>query len=113
MNNNYFFERERQAMKRARRVERMQTIIFGTLFFLLVFVGGGIVGGMETHYSMKGTVLSSSADEVIVRDGSGEEWSFLGDGYRKGENVEITFYTNGTDNKRQDDEIVKVEKINN
>lgn len=111
MNNNYFFERERQAMKRARRVERIHTIFYGTMLFLLLFVGGGIVGGMETHYSMKGIVLSSSADEVIVRDGSGEEWSFYGDGYKKGENVKITFFTSGTDNKRQDDEIVKVEKI--
>ena len=111
MNNNYFFERERQAMKRARRVERIHTIFYSTMFFLLLFVGGGIVGGMETHYSMKGIVLSSSANEVFVRDGSGEEWSFYGDEYKKGENVKITFYTNGTDNKREDDEIVKVEKI--
>ena len=111
MATNYYWMKERAAMKRARRVERIHSIFYGVIFFLLLFVGGGIVGGMETHYSMNGVVLSSSADEVIVRDGSGEEWSFYGEGYKKGENVKITFFTNGTDNKREDDEIVKIKKI--
>ena len=111
MNNNYFINKERTAIKRAHRVELIQSVLLGVVFFFLIFGVSGIAGGIESHYTMKGIVLSSSADEIIVRDKTGEEWGFYGDGFTAGDNVRITFFTNGTDNNREDDEITNVKVI--
>lgn len=108
---NYFFYKEREAMKRARRVERTQTAIYGTIFFLLVFGGLGIVGNVETHYHVEATVAAIDKDEIILRTKSGEEWAFYGDGFTVGDKVRATFFTNYTDSNRLDDEIVSVKKL--
>ena len=113
MHTNYYFYREREQMKRAARIERLKALFY-TLFFVgAVIIALSIVGTYETHYTMNGVVVASIGDEILVEDNTGNQWTFTGDGYIMGDKVRLTFFTNGTDSNRKDDEIVKVKVIDN
>lgn len=111
MNDNYFFYREREQMRRAARIERLKTVICGLAFMAIVFGAVSIVGTYETHYTTEGVIIATSANEILVEDKHGNQWYFKGDGYMMGDNVRLTFFTNGTDRNKQDDELVKVKVI--
>ena len=80
------------------------------LVVLLLVIIPGIVGTIETQYSMISTVVAVEKDIIVVEDTTGNVWSFEGDDFRTGDEVVVTFFTNHTDSTRQDDEIKKVEK---
>lgn len=89
-------------------LEKLVDIFLFTLVFLFPL---GIAGNIETHYNMEGVISSIKNEKVYVIDAIGETWSFKGDGYKKGDKVEITFFTSYTDDTRDDDEIDYVKKI--
>ena len=71
----------------------------------------GIVGHMETHYTVEGTVVTVNEEEVCVVTADGNEWAFYGEGYEEGDVAEMEMWTNGTDLNKYDDEIHAVKKI--
>lgn len=71
----------------------------------------GIVGHIETHYSVKGTVIEVVNDEVVVETADGNAWVFIGEGFSAGDTVMMEMFTAGTDLNKYDDEIHAVEKI--
>lgn len=111
MNDNYFFYKEREQMRRAKRVTCIQTLLGCVFFMAVVFSALCIVGNYETHYTTDGVIKATSANKILVEDKSGNEWYFEGDGYMMGDNVRLTFFTNGTDRNRKDDELIKVKVI--
>lgn len=82
-------------------------VLLAVLFFVVI---PGIVGVIETRYTMISTVVEVEENIIVVEDTTGNVWSFEGDNFRTGDEVVVTFFTNHTDNTRQDDEIKKVEK---
>ena len=79
------------------------------LILLLAFV---LTGYNETHYSMTGTVVTTSYNgEVCIEDTTGNLWEVLETDYCRGDKVRMMFFTDGTDTTRKDDTIVKVKKI--
>ena len=112
MNNNYFFQREKEAMERERRNNIIKTILGAILFFTIVIGGAGVAGTIETTYYLDGVILSSCEGKVMVEDARGEVWEFYGTGYNKNDKVCVRFFTHGTDRNRQDDEVINVKKKN-
>ena len=78
------------------------------IIFVVFFLVPGFVGAVETHYTMESTVIETTANEIVVEDKTGNVWSFEGDVYQVGEEVRVVFFTNYTDNTRNDDIIVRV-----
>lgn len=92
-------------------VKNLITECVGVFLVVLFFVViPGIVGVVETRYTMTSTVVAVEEDIIVVEDTTGNVWSFEGDDFRTGDEVVVTFFTNHTDGTRQDDEIKKVEK---
>lgn len=84
--------------------------ILSVLAVLAVVAGFGYVGHMEHSYTRKGCeVVAIEGDEVVVLDEAGHEWSFIGEGYKLGEVVELEMFDNCTSNI-YDDEITEVRK---
>ena len=93
--------------RRNNRVSNMLAIVIMLVCFAVV---PGFAGYVDTHYTMTCEVDSVKGEVVTVLDKTGNLWNFYGDGFRKGDRVKVTFFTNTTDNTRYDDEIIKVEK---
>ena len=91
-------------------MRKIKEVIIGMLLVGTIFVGMGVVGGLETHYTMECKVISIEDKIVTIEDKTGECWEFASKGYTVGDKCKVTFFTNSTD-KRYDDEIKKVEKI--
>ena len=70
----------------------------------------------ESHYEKSVTVINSYFQNgetiVIVEDEYGDEFSFYGNGFHKGEKLIATMYTNGTVGDSTDDEIQNVKRAN-
>ena len=98
----------------SRKNNKVTSGIFIAIVFLFLFYVLPVVGDYsDTHYTMNGTIIKTNLDEIIIEDTTGNLWGFNGNKYQVGDNVRITFYTNHTDNKRQDDEVIKVKVIEN
>lgn len=82
--------------------------MFGALVLVGMFVLIGVVGHIETHYSVEGKVTAVNGEYVTVEDTANYEWDFCGEGYTVGQKVKIYFDNNCTDRTRKDDKIVKV-----
>jgi len=88
-----------------RFIDDVKMIITIVVIFILI---PGIVGNIETHYTMDSVVIQTNTNEIVVEDTTGNVWSFEGDNYKVGERVQAVFFTNYTDNTRNDDIIVNV-----
>lgn len=83
-----------------RVINALRVIAIVVVFAILV----AIVGYVECHYTQDATITALEEDgEVVLVDARGEEWSFFGDGYKVGQKVKVTFYTNHTDGYIYDD----------
>lgn len=79
------------------------------LTLLLLFT---IAGYGDSHYIMKGTVVSTSFNgDICIEDTAGNLWDMANKGYCRGDRVFMMFFTDYTDNTREDDEIVKIKRI--
>ena len=95
----------RESKTTYRFIDDVKMIIAIVTIFVLI---PGIVGSVETHYTMDSVVIQTTANEITVEDTTGNVWSFKGDNYKVGEKVQVVFFTNYTDNTRKDDIVVNV-----
>lgn len=79
--------------------------VFCTSFLVLLM---GIVGHIETHYTMKCKVIEIENNIVTLEDPAGYCWEVENETLYLDETYTVTFFTNGTDNTRLDDEIKKI-----
>ena len=63
---------------------------------------------IDTHYTREATIVDIVSDEVVVVDEFGNEWSYIGDGYKVNDNVTLVIYNNATMNTTVDDEIIDI-----
>ena len=74
-----------------------------------IIIGALIIGGyIDTHYTREATVIDVVSDEVVVIDEFGDEWSFIGDGYKVNDNVTLVIHNNTTMNTIVDDKIIDI-----
>lgn len=90
----------------------IKEFFIGSVIFLAFVVSTGfVVSETETKYRMNGIVDSVSGNEIVIEDSTGNLWLITGDKFQVGEKVRVTFFTNFTDYTREDDEIVKVKRL--
>ena len=74
-----------------------------------LILGALLIGGyIDTHYTREATVVDVVSDEVVVIDEFGDEWSFIGDGYKVNDNVTLVIHNNTTMNTIADDKIIDI-----
>ena len=74
-----------------------------------IIIGALLIGGyIDTHYTREATVIDVVSDEVVVVDEFGDEWSFIGDGYKVNDNVTLVIHNNTTMNTIVDDKIIDI-----
>ena len=74
-----------------------------------IIIGALLIGGyIDTHYTREATVVDVMSDEVVVVDEFGDEWSFIGDGYKVNDNVTLVIHNNTTMNTIVDDKIIDI-----
>ena len=74
-----------------------------------IIIGALLIGGyIDTHYTREATVVDVVSDEVVVIDEFGDEWSFIGDGYKVNDNVTLVIHNNTTMNTIADDKIIDI-----
>ena len=78
---------------------------------ILFSIGFFLVNYYQTHYRMDAIVVGVEDNKVLVEDNTDNLWEFEGDGYTLNEMVQVTFWTSGTDATREDDEIIRVKKL--
>jgi len=78
---------------------------------VLFSVGFAFISYYQTHYRMDAIVIGVEDNKVLVEDNTNNLWEFEGDGYTLNEMVQVTFWTKGTDTTREDDEIIRVKKL--
>ena len=86
-------------------------IIQFLVVMFLFFIVPGIAGTLDTHYSMKGSIVREKGDVFTIEDTGGNRWEFKGGDFERGDKVSVIMFTNYTDRDRTDDEIVKVIKV--
>ena len=89
-------------------VKEIKEFISGMSIVGLI-IGALLIGGyIDTHYTREATVVDVVSDEVVVIDKFGDEWSFIGDGYKVNDNVTLVIHNNTTMNTIVDDKIVDI-----
>ena len=74
-----------------------------------IIIGALLIGGyIDTHYTREANVVDVVSDEVVVIDEFGDEWSFIGDGYKVNDNVTLVIHNNTTMNTIVDDKIIDI-----
>ena len=81
-----------------------------TIALAIALFGAVALGqSYEAHYTREVTVVSVQDNQVTVEDNQGYLWSFIGEDYKKGQELTVVMYDNHT-TKITDDEIIKVKK---
>ena len=62
----------------------------------------------EHHYTRKAVVTNVECIEVTVKDNSGHYWTFMGNGYNKGDKLTLVMNDNMTPNNIYDDIVKEV-----
>ena len=89
-------------------VKEIKEFISGMSIVGLI-IGALLIGGyIDTHYTREATVVDVVSDEVVVIDEFGDEWSFIGDGYKVNDNVTLVIHNNTTMNTIADDKIIDI-----
>ena len=89
-------------------VEKIKEFISGMSIVGLI-IGALLIGGyIDTHYTREATVVDVVSDEIVVVDEFGDEWSFIGDGYKVNDNVTLVIHNNTTMNTIADDKIIDI-----
>ena len=86
-----------------------KAFICAILFMAMLFVGAGIVGGIEHNYIREDCVVVWVGDGIVqVEDKCGYLWEFEGSGYDVGVHVDVKMHTNFTHDTIFDDYITGV-----
>ena len=89
-------------------VEKIKEFISGMLIVGSI-MGALLIGGyIDTHYTREATVVDVVSDEVVVIDEFGDEWSFIGDGYKVNDNITLVIHNNTTMDTIIDDKIIDI-----
>ena len=81
-----------------------------TIALTIALFGAVALGqSYEAHYTRDVTVVSVQSSQITVEDNQGYLWSFVGEGYEKGQELTVVMYDNHT-SKIADDKIIKVKK---
>lgn len=89
-------------------VKEIKEFISGMSIVGLI-IGALLIGGyIDTHYTREATVVDVMSDEIVVVDEFGDEWSFIGDGYKVNDNVTLVIHNNTTMNTIVDDKIIDI-----
>lgn len=89
-------------------VKKIKEFISG-MFIVGSIMGALLIGGyIDTHYTREATVVDVMSDEVVVIDEFGDEWSFIGNGYKVNDNVTLVIHNNTTMNTIADDKIIDI-----
>ena len=89
-------------------VKEIKEFISG-MFIVGSIMGALLIGGyIDTHYTREATVVDVMSDEVVVIDEFGDEWSFIGNGYKVNDNVTLVIHNNTTMNTIVDDKIIDI-----
>ena len=89
-------------------VKEIKEFISGMSIVGLI-IGALLIGGyIDTHYTREATVVDVVSDEIVVVDEFGDEWSFIGDGYKVNDNVTLVIHNNTTMNTIADDKIIDI-----
>ena len=89
-------------------VKEIKEFISGMSIVGLI-IGALLIGGyIDTHYTREATVVDVVSDEIVVVDEFGDEWSFIGDGYKINDNVTLVIHNNTTMNTIADDKIIDI-----
>ena len=111
---NTMYNREYRRIAAQRKTRRIiRNITEGILLLFCFIILPGIAGAIECHYNYDAIVTEVKGDEVLFEDSTGNLWEYEDEGYKVGDKVRLTFYTNHTDNNRLDDEITKIKRISN
>lgn len=62
----------------------------------------------DTHYTREAEVIEVFGDAVAAIDKQGNVWEFEADNLKVGQMVTLKMYTNGTDHKITDDEVIGI-----
>ena len=109
MTKRYFYNSKRY---RDNSMDKIKTTLINAGLGLILLLAFVLTGYNETHYSMTGTVVTTSYNgEVCIEDTTGNLWEILDTDYCRGDKVRIMFFTDGTDTTRKDDIIVRIKKI--
>lgn len=89
----------------------MKKLIATTLVVILFVMMVGVIGYTEHRYTKENcVVVMVENDEITVEDNLGEWWTFYGEGFQKGERVNLTMFDSCTGTNR-DDVIERVERV--
>lgn len=89
----------------------MKKVLITMLVVLVVVFVGIVYSNVMNYYDMNGTVYSIEGDTMVLLDKTDNLWEIdYTDALKVGDKIKITFYTNGTDVERIDDQIVSIIK---
>ncbi len=93
--------------------ERVKLFLQGILFIVLFIVVLAFCSYFERHYSIDAQVYRVENNIVTFEDKLGELWEYedYEEELTEGQSVKLTFYDNGTDRTRTDDEITKIKIV--
>ena len=89
----------------------MKRILATTLVVILFVMMVGVIGYTEHRYTKENcVVVMVENDEITVEDNLGHWWTFYGEGFQKGEKVNLTMFDSCT-GTNTDDVIENVERV--
>lgn len=91
-----------------KKLNTLLVIVVGIIVFLVL---PAIADTYQSYYTQYGEVYLCDINETLIVDATGNIWSVYDTEFNEGETVKITFYTNHTDYTREDDEIVKIKRV--
>ena len=96
-------------MNHMKKFNTLLVIIVGIIVFLVL---PAIADTYQSYYTQYGEVYLCDINETLIVDATGNIWSISAtDEFNEGETVKMKFYTNHTDYTREDDEIVKIKRV--
>ena len=85
-------------------MKKIRIIVIAMVILMLC----GWCSHYEHHYTCKAVVTNVECIEVTVKDNSGHYWTFMGNGYKKGDKLTLVMSDNMTSNNIYDDMIKEV-----
>lgn len=83
----------------------------GAIVVMVLLFFPAIGETIQSYYTQYGEVYLCDVNETLIVDATGNIWSVYDKDLNEGETVKIKFYTNHTDYTREDDEIVKIKRV--
>ena len=89
----------------------MKKLIATTLVVILFVMMVGVIGYTEHRYTKENCMVVMVEDnEITVEDNLGEWWTFYGEGFQKGDKVNLKMFDSCT-GTNSDDVIENVERV--